>query len=79
MVRVVQQARRAAGLAVSDRISLIIGADGAVADAARAHADFLARETLAVDVTVLPFAAVDAAPQAVGDGGAVKVTVAQSR
>ena len=52
VVRIVQQARREAGLAVSDRIRLTIGADGAVADAVRAHAEFLAGETLAVDVTV---------------------------
>ncbi len=38
VVRIVQQARRDAGLAVSDRIKLTIGADGAVADAVRAHA-----------------------------------------
>ena len=42
-----QQARRDAGLAVSDRIRLTIGADGAVADAVRAHAGFVAAETLA--------------------------------
>ena len=72
VVRIVQQARRDAGLAVSDRIRLTIGADGAVADAVRAHADFVAGETLAVDVTVLPAAEVDAA-QPVGDGGSVRV------
>ena len=48
VVRIVQQARRDAGLEVSDRIRLTIGADGAVADAVRAHAGFVAAETLAV-------------------------------
>ena len=48
VVRIMQQARRDAGLAVSDRIRLDIGADGAVADAVRAHAGFIAAETLAV-------------------------------
>jgi isoleucyl-tRNA synthetase len=75
VVRIVQQARRDAGLAVSDRIKLTLGADGAVAAAVRGHAEFLAGETLAVDVAVLPAADVDAPAQAVGDGGSVKVTV----
>src|SRR5262249_10616963 len=56
MVRIVQQARRDAGLAVSDRIRLEIGADGAVADAVRAHAGFIAAETLAVGLEVRPAA-----------------------
>ena len=76
VVRIVQQARREAGLAVSDRIRLTIGADDAVAGAARAHQDFIAAETLAVEVTVRPAAEVRAPAQPVGDGGSVSVTVA---
>ena len=76
VVRIVQQARREAGLAVSDRIRLTIGADGTVADAVRAHAEFLAGETLAVDVTIRPTAEVSAPAQGVGDGGSVRVLVA---
>jgi isoleucyl-tRNA synthetase len=75
VVRIVQQARRDAGLAVSDRIRLTVGADGAVADAVRAHSEFLAGETLAVEMTVLPAAEVSAPAQAVGDGGTVRVKV----
>ncbi len=67
VVRVVQQARRDAGLAVSDRIRLTIGADGAVADAVRAHAGFVAAETLAVDLAVHPCAEVTGDPQPVAD------------
>jgi isoleucyl-tRNA synthetase len=75
VVRVVQQARRDAGLAVSDRIRLTTGADGEVAAAIRAHADFIARETLAVELTVLPVKQVGAPPAPVGDGGLVTVAV----
>ncbi|HXW47651.1 MAG TPA: isoleucine--tRNA ligase [Streptosporangiaceae bacterium] len=76
VVRTVQQARRDAGLAVTDRIELTLGADGAVADAVRAHREFIAGETLATGVHVLPAAEVDAAAQPVGDGGSVRVMVA---
>jgi isoleucyl-tRNA synthetase len=68
VVRGVQQARRDAGLDVSDRIQLTIGADGPLAGAIRAHAGFVTAETLAVSLDVLPFADVDAAPQPAGDG-----------
>ena len=63
VVRVVQQARRDAGLDVSDRIRLVVGADGAVAEAVRAHAAFIAAETLAVSLDVRPAAEVGAVPQ----------------
>jgi isoleucyl-tRNA synthetase len=75
VVRVIQQARRDAGLDVSDRITLLIGADGAVADAVRAHEAFIAGETLAVSASVVPGAEVPAGPQAVGDAGEVRVQV----
>jgi isoleucyl-tRNA synthetase len=75
VVRIVQQARRDAGLAVSDRIRLTLGADDATADAVRVHADFVAGETLAVDVAVVPSADVSGTAQAVGDGGTVKVAI----
>jgi isoleucyl-tRNA synthetase len=47
LVRAVQQARRDAGLDVSDRITLSISADPATADAARTHAEMIRHETLA--------------------------------
>jgi isoleucyl-tRNA synthetase len=84
VVRIVQQARRDAGLEVSDRIRLDIGADGAVADAVRAHAGFLAAETLAVDLTVRPTAEVGGEPHPVAllttgltTGSAVTVSLAR--
>ncbi len=51
LIRVVQDARRAAGLDVSDRIVLGIAAEGEVADALAAHRDVIAAETLAVGLS----------------------------
>ena len=50
LVRVVQQARRDAGLDVSDRIVLTVQAPEEVLAALRAHRDFVAGETLADEV-----------------------------
>ena len=84
VVRAVQQARRDAGLSVSDRIRLTVGADGAVAAAIRAHAGFVAAETLAVSLDVRPAEEVDGEPQPAGDGSVTiavtkEVTVAVTR
>jgi hypothetical protein len=49
-----------------------------VADAVRAHAAFIAGETLATDLTVAPAAEVTAQAAPVGDGGEARVTVARS-
>ena len=49
-----------------------------MADAVRAHAAFIAGETLATELTVVTGDAVAAAPQPVGDGGEVRVTLAKS-
>ncbi|HXO25228.1 MAG TPA: class I tRNA ligase family protein, partial [Streptosporangiaceae bacterium] len=76
VVRVVQQARRDAGLSVSDRIRLVVGADGALADAVRAHAGFVTEETLAVSLDLRPAGEVGGEPQPAGDG---RVTVAVTR
>jgi isoleucyl-tRNA synthetase len=50
VVRLVQEARKNAGLEVSDRIELTWAAEGAVAQAIAEHADPLAAEVLAVRV-----------------------------
>ncbi len=76
VVRIVQQARREAGLDVSDRIRLTVGADGAVADAVRAHAGFVTAETLATDLQVRSSAEVSGDPHPVAD---TAVRIALSR
>jgi isoleucyl-tRNA synthetase len=50
LVRVVQDARKAAGLEVTDRIVLGLAADGEVAAAREAFRDWIASETLAVEL-----------------------------
>jgi isoleucyl-tRNA synthetase len=48
IVHAVQNARKAAGLRVEDRIELALDGDPALIEAARAHRDYVAGETLAV-------------------------------
>jgi len=75
LVRVVQQARRDAGLDVADRIALTVDAPADVVEAARTHEGFLASETLSTSVTYSPVA--EGFAGTVGDG--TKVTVAVAR
>ncbi|MDQ3591375.1 MAG: DUF5915 domain-containing protein, partial [Actinomycetota bacterium] len=75
LVRVVQQARRDAGLAVSDRIRLGIDGGDDVTDAVETHRDLIGSETLA---TVLELGTVPAetyVDAVVGDGLKVRGTV----
>jgi len=50
IVHAVQNARKTAGLQVEDRIVLALDGDAALIDAAQTHRDYLAGETLAVDL-----------------------------
>ncbi|GAA1374897.1 isoleucine--tRNA ligase [Catellatospora chokoriensis] len=76
VVRVVQQARREADLAITDRIALTVQASDEVAAAVREHQAFLAAETLADSVS---YGAVDGGfTGEAGDGGNVTVAVARS-
>jgi isoleucyl-tRNA synthetase len=50
VVHAVQAARKDAGLDVSDRISLALGGDAELVEAARAHEEYVAAETLATSV-----------------------------
>ena len=74
VVRLVQQARRDAGLEVSDRIALTLDAPEPVVDAVREHETFVAGEVLATSVAYAP------APEptllgTVSDGHEVRVLV----
>ena len=51
IVHAIQAARRDAGLEVSDRISLTLGGDQALLEAARSHEPYVAGETLATSVS----------------------------
>ncbi|MGH3846095.1 MAG: DUF5915 domain-containing protein, partial [Pseudonocardiaceae bacterium] len=73
LVRVVQQARRQAGLDVTDRIVLTVDAPPAVLAAAREHEQFIAGEVLARRVGYGPIP--DGFPGVVGDGIPVRVAV----
>ena len=80
MVRAVQQARRDAGLDVSDRISLTVLGDEQVWEATVAHQSLIMEETLATqfgsapDVNALP-AALPTVDAVVGDGQTVRILV----
>ena len=73
LVRVAQQARKQAGLDVTDRVVLIIEAPEAVRAAAREHEQFIAGEVLARQVEYAPVP--DGFAGTVGDGVEVAVRV----
>jgi isoleucyl-tRNA synthetase len=74
LVRVVQQARRDADLAVSDRITLTVDAPEDVVAAAKTHEEFVASETLS---TAVRYGTVEGGFEGtVGDGARVRVSVA---
>ena len=75
LIRVVQQARRDAGLDISDRIRLGVDGGDAVTDAVEAHRDMLAAETLATVVELGAVPADGCVDAEVGDGLTVRVTV----
>ena len=73
LVRAVQQARRDAGLEVSDRIALHVGGSSAVQAAATTHRELIASETLATSYDVGELGARTSV--SVGDGEPATVTV----
>ena len=76
LVRVVQQARREAGLDVGDRISLTVDATAEVTAAVRKHEEFVASETLATSVSYGEVA--EGFDGTVGEGVKVRVAVAKA-
>ncbi|WP_277675424.1 isoleucine--tRNA ligase [Saccharopolyspora rectivirgula] len=74
VVRVIQQARREADFAVSDRITVTISAPQQVQEAVAAHREFIAEETLAESVE---FGDADGFAGSVGDGTEIAVAVAK--
>ncbi len=75
VVRAVQEARKAAGFAVGDRIRLGLTLDAAGAEAARRHRELIAGETLAVelDVAESDVAADSADAKPVGEASALLI------
>jgi isoleucyl-tRNA synthetase len=75
VIRAVQDARRAADLAVGDRIEVGLGAAGALADAIAAHRDAIASEVLAAAVIDGPLAGVSTPTVVDVDGSALSVSL----
>jgi isoleucyl-tRNA synthetase len=75
IVHAVQAARRDAGLEVSDRIVLTLDGDQELLDAARKHQDYIAGETLAVEVR---YHALEDVPSVTIDGRELRIRVARA-
>jgi isoleucyl-tRNA synthetase len=74
VVRAVQQARKDAGLDVSDRIRLTLEATDDVLAAVAAHSELVKSETLTLELETVSNSALSS-PVAVGDGQQVQVSV----
>jgi isoleucyl-tRNA synthetase len=72
IVHAVQNARKAAGLQVEDRIALSLGGDAELLDAAREHEAYLAGETLATSVA---YDGADGAEPVTIEGRSLKIAV----
>jgi isoleucyl-tRNA synthetase len=75
IVHAVQGARKDAGLDVTDRIVLTLDGDEALLDAARAHQEYIAGETLAVSVS---YESTDGGAPMTIDGKELRVGVARA-
>jgi isoleucyl-tRNA synthetase len=75
VVHAIQNARREAGLDVSDRISLELGGDEELIAAARAHADYVSGETLATSIS---FDSPQGAAEASIDGRELRISITKA-
>jgi isoleucyl-tRNA synthetase len=75
VVRAVQEARKQAGLDVSDRIALALGGDAELLAAAREHEAYIAGETLATSVD---YGADGAGEKATIEGRELRITVSKA-
>ena len=75
VVRLVQDARKTAGLEVSDRIVLGIAGSEEVAEALDAHADYVAGETLATELRASSLADATSTQSSEIDGATVTLTL----
>ena len=73
LVRLLQDARKAAGLEISDRIVAGVSADGDVAEALEAHRDLIAGEVLAVELASRPVRDATFETETALDGTAVRI------
>ncbi len=78
LVRAVQQARRDAGLDVTDRIALTIGGSAAVRQAAWNHSRLIGGETLATTIDVDEQGKASGTETTVGDGETATVVVSRA-
>ncbi len=78
VVRAVQQARRDAGLAVSDRITLAVAGDADVLEAVAAHAELIKSETLSTSLTLGNGQPGPATTATVGDHQSVSISLARA-
>ncbi|QKJ25151.1 isoleucine--tRNA ligase [Aquiluna borgnonia] len=74
-IRHIQQARKDAGLDVSDRIALKLTADTESVDALEAHRNFIASETLATEFEILPGEVIT--DLTVGDSGKIQIELSK--
>jgi isoleucyl-tRNA synthetase len=72
IVHAIQNARRDAGLEVTDRIALVLGGDESLLEAARAHEAYVSGETLATSVA---YDGADGGEEATIDGLSIRIAL----